>query len=206
MQVVLATSNPGKVVELQAQLADLGLDVRAQSEFAIPDAIEDGLTFVENAIKKARHACLLTGMPALADDSGLEVDALGGAPGIYSARYAQRHAAGDGNAANIQFLLAELERGGHREAAQRVARFRCALVYMRHAADPAPLIAEGVWQGRIAQAPEGNRGFGYDPIFYLEHERCTAAQLDAQQKAALSHRGSAVRLLRQLLVQSNVIA
>lgn len=204
MQIVLATSNPGKVIELQAQLADLDVQIRAQNEYAIPDAVEDGLTFVENAIKKARHASLLTGLPALADDSGLAVDALGGAPGIYSARYAQRHGAGAGDAANIELLLAELQRGAYRTAAERTARFRCALVFMRHPEDPAPIIAEGVWHGVIAEKAAGSNGFGYDPIFYLEREHCTAAQLDATKKATLSHRGNAVRLLKRLLEEAHV--
>ena len=201
MKVVLATGNAGNVAELQQHLAELGFDVRAQSEFDIPEAVEDGLTFIENALKKARHAAALTGLPAIADDSGLEVDALHGAPGIYSARYAQRNNSGEGDQANINSLLAQLNAQNASALEKRSARFRCALVYMRHADDPAPLIAEGVWNGQIALNAKGENGFGYDPIFYVLEKRCTAAELSAQSKKELSHRGHALRLLGTLLKQ-----
>jgi XTP/dITP diphosphohydrolase len=204
MKVVLATGNAGKVKELQQHLAEFGFDVHAQSEFNIPEALEDGLTFIENAIKKARHATELTGLPAIADDSGLEVDALGGAPGIYSARFAQRNGAGEGDPANIEYLLSQLQKPQTTQG--RAARFRCALVFMRHAQDPAPLIAEGVWEGSIALTQQGGNGFGYDPIFFLKDQQCTAAELDASTKKALSHRGKALGLLTEILLQKNLLA
>ena len=191
--VVLASGNRKKLAELQLMLAGKGVHFVPQSEFHLPEAEETGLSFIENAIIKARHASLMTGLPALADDSGLCVDALGGAPGLYSARYAG--VAGDA-AANIARLLRELE--GVPEAA-RGARFHCALVLLRHAEDPQPIIAEGSWAGRILQAPRGSGGFGYDPVFLDPENARTAAELDPAVKNTISHRGRALAILRQRL-------
>ena len=187
--IVLASSNPGKVREINQLLAELDLQVRPQSEFNVVDAEETGLTFVENAILKARNATQHTGLPAIADDSGIEVDALKGAPGIYSARFA---GAGANDQANLDKLLAELE--GVPES-QRSARFQCLMVYMRHAEDPTPLICQGTWEGRILSAPRGDNGFGYDPVFYVPTHDCSSAELPAEVKNALSHRGQALRQL-----------
>lgn len=189
-QVVLATGNAGKVAEMQAKLESLGFRVVPQSEFHIPEAIEDGLTFVENALKKARHACELTGLPAIADDSGLEVRALHGAPGIHSSRYAD----GQGDAANNEKLLAAL--AGVKD---RRARFQCVIVYMRHALDPTPIICQGSWQGEITDAPSGSAGFGYDPLFFIPDQGCTAAALPPEIKKSLSHRAQALTQLQQAL-------
>lgn len=186
--VVLATGNPGKVKEMQCELETFGLNVLPQSDFNFPDAIEDGLSFVENAIKKARHACLHTGLPSIADDSGIEVDALNGAPGIYSARYAN----GKGDSENNLKLLKALE-----EQTSRSARYQCVIVYMRHARDPTPVICQGTWEGEIALSSKGSNGFGYDPIFYVPEHECNAAELDASQKKRLSHRAKALSLLKQ---------
>jgi XTP/dITP diphosphohydrolase len=191
-KIILASNNAGKLREIAALLEGHGVEFLPQSAFAIPDADETGLTFVENALIKARHACRRSGLPALADDSGLEVDALGGAPGVYSARYA---GPGAGDAANNAKLLAAL--AGVPEA-ERSARFRCVLAYLRHEADPSPLIAQGVWEGRILSAERGTGGFGYDPLFFLPASRCTSAELPADEKNRLSHRGQALReLVRQ---------
>ncbi len=199
MKVVLATGNAGKVREMQHLLSSLGFVVSAQSEFAVPDAEETGLSFVENAIIKARHAARYTGLPAIADDSGLEVDALAGAPGIYSARYAAPNEGfGHGDTANNTKLLAELNKRGIRDAS---ARFQCVLVFMRHAEDPVPVIAQGSWEGRILDAPRGHNGFGYDPLFFVPTENCSSAELSAERKNALSHRGCALRRLATLLRQ-----
>jgi XTP/dITP diphosphohydrolase len=192
-KVVLATGNPGKLREMRAILQAMPLEVLPQSEFNCPDAIEDGLSFVENAIKKARHACAFTGLPAIADDSGLEVDALQGAPGIYSARYAGEGASDE---RNLQKLLLELKEVPQEK---RGARFRCVIVYMRHERDPSPLICEGSWEGQIADDKQGGNGFGYDPIFYVPALDCSSAQLSAVQKNAISHRGQALRALAEKL-------
>jgi len=188
-KVVLASANAGKVREINQLLAGLDITVIAQSDLGVPAVEETGLTFVENAILKARNAAHHTGYPAIADDSGLEVDALGGAPGVHSARYAG-DAADD--AANIAKLLAALE---DVPEADRRARFQCVMVYLRHAADPVPLIAQGTWEGRIARAPRGTNGFGYDPVFVVPTHGCTAAELPPDVKNALSHRGQALRAL-----------
>lgn len=200
MRIVAATGNPGKLAELGALLADC--EVVAQSAFDCRPAAETAVTFVENALIKARHACAHTGLPAIADDSGIEVDALGGAPGVHSARYAGD--GGDGaNAANIDKLLAELAAAGATAAGDRTARFRCVLVFMRAADDPAPLIACGAWEGNIATAPAGRGGFGYDPVFVVDESGRTAAQLTAAEKNRISHRGQALRgLLEQLRAES----
>ncbi len=195
MKVVLASNNKGKLRELGELLAEHDIELVPQGELDIPEAVEDGLSFVENAILKARHACTLSGLPAIADDSGLEVDALKGAPGIHSARYAGTH--GD-DAANNRKLLEAL-RGVPDE--DRTARFQCVMVFMRHAKDPTPLICQGSWEGRILCEPRGENGFGYDPLFWVADENATAAELPADVKNALSHRGKALRKLMQRLTE-----
>lgn len=190
MKLVLASGNPGKLAEFRDLLADVGYAVHAQSEFGVQDADETGLSFIENAILKARHASRATGLPALADDSGLCVDALGGAPGLHSARYAGSH--GD-HAANIDKLLHALR---DVDDEQRTARFVCVLALVHHADDPLPLIAEGAWKGRILRARSGDGGFGYDPVFFSPAHGMTAAELPADAKNAASHRGLAMRAMR----------
>jgi len=194
-EIVLASSNPGKVREINQLLATLDLLVQPQSEFGVVDAEETGLTFVENAILKARNAARHTGLPAIADDSGIEVDALNGAPGIYSARFAGE---GASDQQNLDKLLAELE--GLPEA-QRSARFQCLMVFLQHADDPTPLICQGTWEGRILLAARGDNGFGYDPVFYVPTHDCSSAELPADVKNALSHRGQALRKLVAALQQ-----
>lgn len=191
--LVLASNNAGKVREFNALLAGLDMEVVPQAQLNVSEAEETGLTFVENAILKARHAAQHTGLPALADDSGLEVDALNGAPGIYSARYA---GPGAGDKANLEKLLGMLN-GVPEE--KRSARFQCVLVYMRHALDPTPLICQGTWEGRILDAPRGSGGFGYDPVFFVPTHGCSSAELPPETKNALSHRGQALRKLVQAL-------
>jgi XTP/dITP diphosphohydrolase len=188
-KIVLASNNAGKVREINQILAGLDFEVVPQAEFDIPEADETGLTFVENAILKARHAAQLSGLPAIADDSGLEVDALQGAPGIYSARYA---GVGASDADNLNKLLDALQ--GVPEA-QRTARFQCLMVFMRHGEDPTPLICQGTWEGRILETAQGENGFGYDPVFYVPERDCSSAQLDASTKNSLSHRGKALKQL-----------
>ncbi|MBP6381534.1 MAG: RdgB/HAM1 family non-canonical purine NTP pyrophosphatase [Pseudomonadales bacterium] len=190
-ELVIATGNRGKLAELRALLADSGIEVRSQADFAVPEVAETGLSFVENAILKARHAAARTGLPALADDSGLEVDALAGEPGVHSARYAGEPA---DDAANNRKLLEALV---DVPEARRTARFHCVLALLRHPADPVPLICAGRWGGRILQAPAGQNGFGYDPLFLVEAEGCSAAELPRELKNRLSHRAQA---LRQLLL------
>jgi XTP/dITP diphosphohydrolase len=187
--IVLASSNPGKVREINQLLAGLNFQVRPQTDFGVEDAEETGLTFVENAILKARNAASHTGLPAIADDSGLEVDALNGAPGIYSARYAGNDASDE---ANLQKLLVDIREVAE---AQRTARFQCLMVYMRHAGDPTPLICQGTWEGRILFEPRGEHGFGYDPVFYVPTHDCASAELAPEVKNSLSHRGQALRKL-----------
>ena len=196
-RLVLASGNPGKLRELQAILADAGYDLHPQSEFGVSEAEETGTTFVENAIIKARHAAAHTGLPALADDSGIEVDALDGAPGVYSARFA---GPGADDAANNALLVERL-----RDVAEerRGARYRAVIVLLRHAADPSPLICEGSWEGVIRLEPAGQGGFGYDPHFYLPELGCTSAQLDADEKNRLSHRGQALGELKRRLATLN---
>ncbi|MDH3716037.1 MAG: RdgB/HAM1 family non-canonical purine NTP pyrophosphatase [Gammaproteobacteria bacterium] len=188
-QLVLATNNSGKVQELAALLRDFGFEVRGQSEFGVPEVAESGTTFVENAIIKARAAAQHTHLPAIADDSGIEVDALHGAPGVYSARFA----GADTDDAQNNAKLVESLRDVPTE--ERTARYRAVIVYMRHAEDPAPLIAEGVWEGVIQLEPKGSNGFGYDPHFYLPDLGCTSAELEPAEKSRLSHRGQALRAL-----------
>jgi XTP/dITP diphosphohydrolase len=194
MKLVLASSNQGKLAELRDLLGDVDVELHAQSEFGVDDADETGLTFVENALLKARHAARITGLPALGDDSGICVDALDGAPGLYSARYAGRH--GD-SVANIAKLLDALR---DVPAERRSARFVCVLALLRHAEDPQPLIAEGVWEGLILDAPRGSGGFGYDPVFFDPETGVGAAELDAALKNRISHRGRALAQLRETLL------
>ena len=193
MKLVLASSNAGKLEELRGLLADTGIELVAQSDLGVEDADETGTTFVENALIKARHASLQTGLPALADDSGICVDALNGAPGLYSARYAGSH--GDSQANNAR-LLRELD---GLPAARRGAHFHAVIVLLRHPADPQPLIAEGSWAGRIIEAPRGDGGFGYDPLFLDPQQRLSAAELDPALKNRISHRGRALAQLRERL-------
>lgn len=188
-RIVLASNNAGKVREINQLLAQSHIQVTPQEQFGVPEADETGLSFVENAILKARNAAAHSGLAAIADDSGLEVDALSGAPGIYSARYAGR---GASDAANLAKLLAELEGV---EETQRGARFQCLMVYLRHAADPTPVICQGTWEGSILYRPQGENGFGYDPVFFVPTHACSAAELDSPTKNALSHRGQALRKL-----------
>ncbi len=192
-KIVLASNNPGKVREIGQLLADLDIEVVPQSEFGIPEIEETGLTFVENAILKARNAAELSNLPALADDSGIEVDALMGAPGIYSARFA---GVGASDAQNLEKLLGDLQTS---ESKTRTARFQCLMVLMTHATDPTPLICQGTWEGEIIDSPKGDNGFGYDPIFYIADEQCTSAQLPAEKKNVLSHRGKALNCLLEKL-------
>lgn len=187
--IILASSNAGKVREINQLLETLDFKVRPQSEFGVPDAEETGLTFVENAILKARNAAAHTGLPAIADDSGLEVDALHGAPGIYSARYAGVGASDQANLEKLLAVLREVPESG------RTARFQCLLVYLRHAEDPTPLICQGTWEGRILFEPRGDNGFGYDPVFFVPTHNCASAELEPAVKNSLSHRGQALRKL-----------
>lgn len=193
--IVLASNNAGKVREINQLLSGSGLDVVPQSELEVPEIEETGLTFIENAIIKARNAARHTGLPAIADDSGLEVDALNGAPGIYSARYAGR---GASDRENLLKLLDDL-RNVPEQA--RSARFQCLLVYMRHAQDPTPMIFQGTWEGRILSEPRGENGFGYDPVFYVPTEKCSSAELPAETKNRISHRGQALTKLVASLTQ-----
>lgn len=188
-KVVLASSNAGKVREINQLLAQQQIQVIPQSEFDTPEAEETGLTFVENAILKARNASRHSGLPAIADDSGIEVDALKGAPGIYSARFAGPAC---DDQANNDKLLADLKEVPDEE---RTARFQCVLVYLRHAEDPTPLICQGTWEGRILHSEQGENGFGYDPLFLVPEFGCSSAELSPEQKNALSHRGQALRKL-----------
>lgn len=185
--LVLASGNQGKLKELSAMLEPVGFDVRPQTEFAVPEADETGLSFIENAILKARNAASHSGHAALADDSGIAVLALGGAPGIYSARYAGEHGNDGGN---IDLLLANMA-----EISDRRAFFYCAIAYVTHAEDPTPLIATGAWHGEILQARQGDGGFGYDPIFLDPELKRSAAELGREEKAQRSHRGQALRAL-----------
>ena len=190
-RVVLASSNKGKLRELQQLLQQREVELLPQSEFGVADAEETGLSFVENAIIKARHACDVTGLPSVADDSGIEVDALNGEPGIYSARYSGVTGAG-ADEANNRKLLKALKNFTENE---RTARFRCIIVYLRHATDPVPLICQGTWEGRILTEASGSNGFGYDPIFYVPTHQCSSAELPEKVKDAISHRGQALQKL-----------
>lgn len=193
LQIVLASSNEGKILEIESLLEDVPIEWLPQSEFDIPDADETGRTFIENAIIKARHATKLSGLPALADDSGIVIDALDGAPGVYSSRYAGENAT---DAERIQKVLDEL---GDLAPDERTASFHCVLALMEHENDPAPLICHGIWEGRILTAPQGANGFGYDPIFYVPTHNCSAAELDGFEKNSISHRGQAMMQLLNVL-------
>ena len=192
-RVVLASSNAGKLLELRELLADSDIELVAQSELGIGDADETGLSFVENAILKARHASRLSGLPALADDSGLCVDALAGAPGLYSARYAGSHGEAAANNRKLLDVMRDIPDAG------RSAHFHCSLVVLNAADDPSPLIAEGRWQGTILRAPRGNGGHGYDPLFFDPILNLAAAEMPAEQKNRVSHRGKALVALRLAL-------
>jgi len=192
-RVVLASGNPGKLAEFERMLADWGCEVVPQSDFSMPAVEETGASFVENALLKAHAAAHHCGLPSIADDSGLEVDALEGAPGIYSARFAGRDAT---DADNNRKLLEALEGV---EDDRRGARYRCALVYLRHWQDPNPIIREAAWEGRILTRPAGDGGFGYDPLFFVPEENLGAAQLSIERKNAISHRGKAMALLSEAL-------
>ncbi len=190
-KIVLASGNPGKIREFGQLLSDFHIDVVPQSEYGVGPVEETGQSFVENALIKARHAAEVSGLPAIADDSGIEVDALHGAPGIYSARFAGPDAT---DTANNQRLLEALE-GVPDE--RRTARYQCVIVYMRHARDPMPLIFTGTWEGRILHAPRGRQGFGYDPLFYVPSHGCASAELPPEVKNQISHRGQALKALRE---------
>ncbi len=190
-KIVLASGNPGKIREIQAILQQH--PIVPQSEYNVPEAAETGTSFVENAIIKARNAARFSGLPAIADDSGLVVDALNGAPGVTSARYAG-HAATDKQ--NLQKVLQELISVPEH---LRTARFICIMVFMEHELDPFPLIAQGVWEGRILHRPAGENGFGYDPIFWVPLENCASAELTPERKNVLSHRGKALAMLTELM-------
>ncbi|MFT5709436.1 MAG: XTP/dITP diphosphohydrolase [Halioglobus sp.] len=191
--VVLASGNAGKLRELRRILKPLQFSLISQSEFSVPDVEENGLSFIENAIIKARATTKVTGLPAIADDSGLEVDYLRGAPGIYSARYS-----GKGDAANNAKLLSEL---GDLPMQQRTARFQCVLVYMRHWQDPTPIVCQGTWEGQILFQISGENGFGYDPLFYVPSHQCSSAQLSTEVKNSISHRAKASATLLEALSQ-----
>lgn len=196
-RVVVASNNAGKLREFSAMLGAAGIALVAQGELGVPEAEEPHATFVENALAKARHAARLTGLPALADDSGLCMRALNGEPGVYSARYAQRAGGEKSDAANNAYLVARLQ-----GVADRRGYYYCVLVLVRHAEDPEPLIAEGRWHGELIDAPRGEHGFGYDPHFYLPELKATAAQLDPSLKNARSHRAIALRALLTLLKEA----
>ena len=191
-KLVLASGNPGKLREFTQLFANKSIQVIPQNEFDTIEAEETGGSFVENAILKARNACKFSGLPALSDDSGLEVDALKGAPGIYSARYAADENGQTSDQANYLKLLAALK---DVPVEERTARFQCVLVYMRHESDPTPQVFQGSWEGQILIAPSGIEGFGYDPVFLVPSEGCSAAELSKERKNALSHRGQAIQQL-----------
>ncbi|MGH1537085.1 MAG: RdgB/HAM1 family non-canonical purine NTP pyrophosphatase [Gammaproteobacteria bacterium] len=188
-KIVLASGNSGKLREIQAVLDQQRFKLIKQSEYNVSDVAETGTTFVENAIIKARHAAQQTGLPALADDSGIEVDALHGAPGVYSARYAGKHGADDANNTKLLNAMVNIEEQ------DRTARFQCVIVYMRHAEDPMPIICEGSWEGKILHDLSGPNGFGYDPLFFVPTHGCSSAELDPAEKNRISHRAQALQKL-----------
>lgn len=195
-KIVLATGNQGKVREMADLIANFGFEVVAQSEFNVSEVAETGTTFIENAIIKARHAAKETGLPAIADDSGLEVDYLNGAPGIYSARYAGENAT---DQQNIDKLLSAMENAPEN---QRSARFHCVLVLMRHENDPTPIVCHGKWEGQILTQEHGSNGFGYDPVFFVPEEGCSSAELESVHKKSISHRAKALKKLFTALEQA----
>lgn len=194
-RLVLASANPGKLRELERLLADHDIEVLAQSAFDTSSIEETGASFVENAILKARNAAQASGLPAIGDDSGIVVDALDGAPGIYSARYSGPDASDEQNVARLLNAMREVPEG------ERGARFVCLMVYLAHPLDPCPLVGEGSWRGRIADAPRGEGGFGYDPVFFVEELGCTAAELEPAKKSAVSHRAKAMQALLERLTE-----
>lgn len=196
MKLVLASSNPGKLVELRELLADTGIELVAQSDLGVEDAEETASTFVENALLKARHACAITGLPALADDSGICVDALGGAPGLYSARYSGVHGDAQANIDKLLLAMKDVPEG------RRAAHFYAVIVLLRHPGDPQPIIAEGVWPGLIIRERRGTGGFGYNPVFLDPDYGLTAAEMDTELKNRLSHRGRALAALREKLLDA----
>jgi len=199
-KIVLATGNSGKLKEIQTILKETTLSIQPQSDFNVPEAIEDGLTFVENAIIKARNACKYTNLPAIADDSGIEVDFLKGKPGIHSSRYSDPDATNEKNNLKLLDALKQVEKQN------RTARFQCVIVYMRHELDPTPIICQGTWEGYIAESTEGINGFGYDPLFYIPEHQCTSAQIKPELKNKISHRGQALeKLLRAITLHQNMI-
>ena len=198
-QIVLASNNAGKLKELNALFTPFNIEVINQGQLNVADAVEDGLSFIENAIIKARHACLATGLASIADDSGLEVQALAGQPGIYSARFDGNNATDDANNIKLLKMIESIP------AEQRQARFKCTMVYMRHANDPSPIMAEGELQGIITEHSSGNNGFGYDPIFYLPQQRKTCAELKPTQKNAISHRAKATEKLIKKLIANKLL-
>ncbi len=193
MEIVLASGNRNKLKELTVLLEEVPVIVRAQSEFDVPEAVESGLSFVENAIIKARNAAAHASRPALADDSGIAVDALGGAPGIFSARYAGE---GASDVDNLEKLLADT---AHLPDDRRRCRFICVAVFLRDENDPVPLISQGVWEGRLMHQPAGGNGFGYDPVFWVPDRDCTSAELPVEVKNAISHRAQALRQVAEVL-------
>lgn len=193
IEIVLASSNAGKMAEIESLLAETPFKLIPQSEFDIEDADEIGTTFVENAIIKARHASKISGLPALADDSGLCVDHLGGAPGVLSSRYAGPNATDEERIAKV------LKNLGDDKATDRSASFHCVIALIEHADDPAPLICHGIWPGEILHEARGHNGFGYDPIFYVPTHNCSAAELDPDEKNQMSHRGQALHELNEIL-------
>lgn len=196
MKIVIASENPGKLLEIQGFFQAIPVSVVPQSDFSVPSVEETGLSFVENAILKARHAAKYSQLPALADDSGLVVDALNGAPGIYSARYAGRGAT---MPENINKLLDDTKSLADHE---RLAHFYCAIAFVRHETDPVPIICQAQWNGLLLREPKGNQGFGYDPLFYIPQLECTAAELNTQQKNQLSHRAKALTLFVAAFLQA----
>ncbi len=188
-KVVLASGNAGKLREFQQLLQGCGFEIVPQSDFNVTNAEETGTTFVENAIIKARHACQQTGLPAIADDSGIEVDALNGRPGVYSARYAGENATDEKNNEKLLMELVDIP------AEKRTARYHAVLAYMRHADDPTPILCHGTWEGIILTEPRGENGFGYDPLFFVPSHNCASAELDKAEKNRISHRGKAMQEL-----------
>jgi XTP/dITP diphosphohydrolase len=196
MKLVLASSNAGKLIELRELLADTGIELVAQSDLGVEDAEETASTFVENALLKARHACAITGLPALADDSGICVDALGGAPGLYSARYSGVHGDAQANIDKLLLAMKDVPEG------KRAAHFYAVIVLLRHPGDPQPIIAEGIWPGVIIDQRRGTGGFGYNPVFLDPDYGLTAAEMDTELKNRLSHRGRALAALRAKLLDA----
>ncbi len=192
-KLVIASANAGKILELQSSLRELDITVIPQGELNIPDIEETGLSFVENSILKARNATALSGLPAIADDSGLEVDFLKGAPGIYSARFSGENATDASNREKLLSLLADVP------TSERSARYQTVIVFMRHSTDPTPIICQGTWEGQISTEERGSNGFGYDSIFFLPDRNCHAAELDDNTKQQLSHRGKAMSAFLQQL-------